>query len=581
MALNDSLRFERQNTAADSDTPVTAARSRNWRERLGFATEDSSFPVALALGLALAALPAFQALPTDMDRVSPLILLPAVCLAVRRSEQPAGKGAGLDGGLLAIVGLLSMIAVALSRQPAANLVLTCAWFWVAAGGATASRLAHNAAAVRLVMAGIAAGCALGIVWARSQPIGDDLAFPLYSHARVFGLHMLVGAAATLALLINAPARRALRVTLFLTATVVWSGLLWSGGRGPLVGLAAGIGIWWWYARPDVRRGLMIWPPALLVVGLAGSYCLGTPAANLGWHRAISSTVNVSDVQGLSSERNLIWGQTLREIGSWPWLGQGADAYRFFQPLPVGDQPHNVILQWVLSFGVIGALALVVLMARRVARGLRNSDTAGGEAGWRQAAAAASLAAAMSGLFDGVFYHAVCFIPVAVLAGIAGYAPGVNPPIEASRLPQVRRLFGRTALIASAAVLVVHSWLVFHLLSPRPPTSDSAVARVLHAFPSSTHGFWQWTYAWKPSMPMEVQLDWLNWAQRHSPKPAIFYFQEAQCHLEKRDIVAAEKSLVQAVATSSGRAKSRYIELLDLTRKSGTKPAQPASSPLPQ
>ena len=160
------------------------------RRLLGFESADPLFAPALALALALALLPAVQVLHTDTDRTAALILLPAVWLAFRRPAPSAARPESVDGWLLAFAGVLALLSALLSLQPAANLVLTCAWVWVAAGGATAARLARSPAAPRLVLAGIAAGCVLG---ARSQLLSPGFG----SVGAIFGQEGVIGAAVCL------------------------------------------------------------------------------------------------------------------------------------------------------------------------------------------------------------------------------------------------------------------------------------------------------------------------------------------------------------------------------------------------
>ena len=532
--------------------------------RLGFNADDSTFLGAAALALPLAVLPLLQALPSDMDRTAPLAFCPAAWLLLRRSSPSAGKAERMDLWLLVAAGIIATATAIFSRQFAANLVLTCTWIWTAAIGVSSRRLAQSAPAIRLVLAGVAAGGCAGLLWTRLQPIAEGVAFPLYGHARIFGLHMLLSAAAGLALLVSTRTNRTATCIAFAMGAVLWSGLFWSGSRGPLAGIAAASVIWFWFGSAGERRRLAAWVPVLVLTGILGSHLLGTQAHYLGWKRVISSTVNTSSIQGFSSDRTSIWSQALGEISRSPWFGQGADSYRFIQPLPVGDQPHNFILQWVLAFGAPAALALVVLLGRRIFRGLRGSPESHEHIAWQRAAAACLLAATVGGLFDGVFYHAVAFIPVALLAGLAGCSPAIAET-SAVRLILIWRRAGQVTCIAAALVIGVHAWLFFNLLAP-PPSPRAPAAHVLHAFPSATYGFWRWIDAWTPSVPVQERLAWLHWAQRHSPHPAIFYYQEAQCNMEKRDLTAAKNALERAIATSTGSDRSHYAELLRLTEE---------------
>ena len=405
----------------------------------------------------------------------------------------------------------------------------------------------------------------GLLWTRMLPIDEGVAFPLYGHARIFGLHMLLSAAAVLTLLVSAPTTHTIKCFTFVAGVVLWSGLFWSGSRAPLAGLAAATIIWFWFGTVGEKRRLAIWVPVLGLAGILGSQLLGTQTRSLGWTRIVASTVHTNGIQGFSSERNLIWSQTLGEISHSPWIGQGADAYRFIQPLPVGDQPHNFILQWVLAFGIPAALALIILLGRRTLRGLRGTSGLQEHTVWQRGAAACLVAAIVGGLFDGVFYHAVAFIPVAFLAGLAGATASEAKTNRVAR-GGLWRCTGQMTCIIASAIVGLHAWLFFNLLAPPPSSSRAIAAQVLHAFPSATYGFWRWIDAWATSVPVQERLAWLKWAQNHAPQPAIFYYQEAQCNLVKRDLVAAKNALDRAVITSSGNDRKHYAELLGLTEE---------------
>lgn len=532
--------------------------------RLPFASPagDLSSVGTLSLAAALAVLPALQALPSDMDRTAALAFAPAIFLA-SRLRQSASKAEAVDGWLLALAGALAVATLALNPQPAANLALTCAWIMTAFAAAAATGLARSPATMRLVLSGIAAGCVIGLIWARLGEFGKGPGFPLYGHARIFGLHMLAGAVATLALLARPFASKVATAATFSAAAAIWSGLLWSGGRGPLAGLATGIVLWLWFGTASERRRLALWCPLLLAAALLGSHLLGAQAGNLGWQRAVSSTINATDARTLSSERDLIWGQALREIDGHLWIGRGADAYRFLRPVPVGDQPHNVVLQWTLAFGAPAALALSLVLARRILRGLRTKESAPDAAALLRGTAAGAAAATVAGFFDGMFYHAVCFLPAAMLAAMAG-ATTVAGAATRTRLVRPRNILAAVIVGASGAVVALHAWLFFNLLAPPPASPQTPSARALRLFPSATYGVWRWIDAWTPSISFEERMEWLKWAQARSPRPSVFYYQEAQGHLERRDLVSASAALEQAAETSTGDERKRYRELIEMT-----------------
>jgi hypothetical protein len=524
--------------------------------------ETARLKTAWALAVAATALPFLSYFPIDYDRIAPaVLLLPALWLG-RRSwcvplENPPGQNA--DRMLISFAALVALVATLHSVHLASSVVSYVSWIWVFAGVLLARQLATSERMIRVVLAGIsvgaAAGClALWIHWVEGTPMN---AVPHYQHIRLFGLHMLVGTVAALAWICVTAPRSPERMLAYATGVISCGGMLWSGGRTPLVGAVAGLGIWFWYA-PKSERGVLIRSvPVVFLGGAVLSFWRWSPEPYLGWLGAFARTTAATSVDELSSTRLSFWSVTGHGILQAPWLGHGADSYRFILPRQDGNQPHNWILQFLYDFGSLGAVPLGLWLLRQAHRGLagRGSDKEAETVRARRVAAGALTACLAAGLLDGVFYHAVILLPAAMLAGMAG-ATSTGIAIRKLRWPAVA---GGSLAVASAMVLGLHSYLFAALwLPPAPSGPDAPAPRLLRAFPSTTVTIERWLNAWRRTHP-ECVLDWTHWALAHSDNPAPLHVYAALLYSERGDLASAAREVDEAMG------KERHRDLPKLQR----------------
>jgi hypothetical protein len=283
----------------------------------------------------------------------------------------------------------------------------------------------------------------------------------------------------------------------------------------------------------------------------------SPDPSLGWWGAFARTTAATSVDELSSTRLSFWSVTWHEILQAPWLGHGADSYRFILPKQDGNQPHNWILQFLLDFGFLGAVPLGLWLVRQAHRGLagRHAQDELEIVRSRRAAAGALVACVAAGLLDGVFYHAVILLPAALLVGIAGATP-TGKVMDASRWPL---LLGGSLTAVSAVVLGLHSYLFAALWLPPAPTGPDAPApRLLRAFPSTTVTIERWLNAWRRTHP-EIVMDWTHWALAHSDNQATLHVYAALLYTERGDLTSAAREMDEAMG------KERHRDLPKLRR----------------
>jgi O-antigen ligase len=509
---------------------------------------------AWAVSAALIALPFLLLLPIDYDRIAPLALVPAILLGWRcwlkvRSDR-------IDTVLLTLTITAALLSTGLGPHPAPSTVSLASWAWILAAAGVVRGCATAGRASRTILFGIAAGASLGClaVWLTWSLRSSSGVFPFYGHSRIFGLHMMVGVTSSLALLLGSAQTRAERLVTTTMAAVTFGGLFWSGGRAPIAGVATGLVILLWRGPSRDRMAILRWASIAGIAGLGLSLLQWTPEKHMGWWTAVERTAAATSLNELSSTRLDFWKITWQAIFDRPWLGQGADAYRFLTPKLDGVQPHNWILQLLLDFGLVGGTAAGAWLLRQIAIGLSTQPRQSSADNLQLGAAAALAACTVTGLLDGVFYHAVILVPTALLAGLAGgqRQPDLQDKALATTVasPTARVKVGLSAVLAAAAlVLGLHSYLVFQLRYATPPRTPNVLsARVLKRFPSTTIGLDRWLERWKQQDDLTA-LEWARWAQPRSAGPAPLYVFAAVICADHDDFAAADHEMEMALKTA--------------------------------
>jgi hypothetical protein len=324
--------------------------------------------------------------------------------------------------------------------------------------------------------------------------------------------------------------------------------------------------WFWKSAADHRRRLLVWVPALVITSIACAWLLKAPYSGMGSFSAITRTVEASGIEQISSERSRFWAETWHYAIETPWFGHGADGYRFIAPNQNGSQPHNMLLQWFVEYGLFGLIPLSLLLLR----GIRGLFSPPGSC-FQHWSAAALTGAAAYGLLDGVFYHACAFIPVAVIAGFAlGTAPSGEALISTDRIRHALR----PLLVGGLILMLIHGWLGFMLLRVRNVSPDDPPARLLRAFPSTTAGLQNWIERWRQTQP-ELAMEWIHWAQDVSTESASFHLYAAQLYIWQKNYKSAETELLHCLA------KVHYLERPDVQIAIDTVRALDAGQPIPQ
>ena len=198
---------------------------------------------------------------------------------------------------------------------------------------------------------------------------------------------------------------------FIFSTTGMSIALWSGNRGVLVALTAGL-----FAaiivKPELRTiRFSMWLIGVITAGVLVSVIAYKPNELFGLERIWSSFFReVNTINSVSSGRIIMWEKTAEAIADHPYFGHGENQFQLAAG-PTGGgykQPHNAILQYGYQWGILGGALFFAMVGGLVRRIIRYKN-------WGQEISSSSIIIIVStliyALYDGALYSPY---PVAML-----------------------------------------------------------------------------------------------------------------------------------------------------------------------
>lgn len=205
-------------------------------------------------------------------------------------------------------------------------------------------------------------------------------------------------------------RRDTWVFAFAAAVCGFALALWTGARGPVFAVAAAVVIGM-IVSPATRQ-IKAWGGALAAAGTAllAVAWLPAPASNMGVGRTIAATTRSADV---GTGRLAMWKGVIQAIEHQPLFGYGAGQMSAVAPFYDMMQPHNLVLQILLDWGISGLLCCTVLSLWFVSRAIPAVRSNEAQLLAPLLAMAALFALSM---IDAALYHV---LPVSIFAACAG------------------------------------------------------------------------------------------------------------------------------------------------------------------
>ena len=246
------------------------------------------------------------------------------------------------------------------------------------------------------------------------------------NVRSLGFPVIVGACSAIALAVFETNWLRL-IGLVLAASCIIALGAWSGSRGAFFALISS-GFIAAFLSPIFRakKSIAIYFISI-ILGLFISTLHEVPHSSFGISRFTSSTSNTT-IDTYSSGRISVWEGTISAIEYRPFFGYGEGQFPKVVKLPFGkfNQPHNLILQLVFHWGLVGCfcfLFLVVPLSLKLVWQFRTFP--------REVAPSFMI---VFGLLVFSLYDAALFYPYPIM--MAAAALGLASAAEASRSPSL-------------------------------------------------------------------------------------------------------------------------------------------------
>ncbi|WP_321392938.1 O-antigen ligase family protein [Emcibacter sp.] len=219
-----------------------------------------------------------------------------------------------------------------------------------------------------------------------------------------------------------------RIFFLVALTLLWLLLCWTGARGSILSSLIATGICLFVMRKhSLTRQLLVIFLLTMISGALISLALPIPDGNYGLIRFATSISEYQDFNKLSSNRVSIWLEALEKWCSSPWVGAGAGQtiYIIESANKTFVQPHNVVVQALLAWGIIGGSGFIGIITgilwnayRHATERMRHNPAAIAGLGMM-------LTIAANAMIDGTLYHPVPFFLFLMGSGLA-----LTPPAKA-------------------------------------------------------------------------------------------------------------------------------------------------------
>lgn len=262
--------------------------------------------------------------------------------------------------------------------------------------------------------------------------------PLFGHIRHFGYYALAGLIFSAYPLLGYDKRVTWPTRLLVLGllSIAWGFIFWTGGRAAIGSGFIALVLLIWFAERKERLWTAMVATAAIGIGLWFSTLFWVEGDWMGVLSTVERTTSHDTANAVSSGRLALWQFSLDHLTGMRWLiGLGPDAYVHLPDRPFGVQPHGMIPQFLLEWGLLGTLPFLALLLLASWRGLMNMriEQDALRKALRAVALAFIVAASTHSLVDGLYYHAqplfflfICFAVVLTPTTQAN-TPSAFPP----------------------------------------------------------------------------------------------------------------------------------------------------------
>ena len=163
---------------------------------------------------------------------------------------------------------------------------------------------------------------------------------------------------------------------FCILTVIYAYLVWSGGRGPFLGILCTFLVLLSLGQLPNWRRLMLVSSLAFVLGTTISIPFTPPDTSFGAFRFLVRSTTIEDANAFSSGRAELWERSAGIIQQHPLFGIGPDQFRetLGGSPTIFFHPHNGLLQAVLEWGLPGGILFWGMLVAMIVAGYRRLKT---------------------------------------------------------------------------------------------------------------------------------------------------------------------------------------------------------------
>jgi O-antigen ligase len=389
-----------------------------------------------------------QGLPGDLRhqvviRTLELVFIALVVFLPQEADETGLAVPGTGGWLFLVWWVMGVVSVVFSLYPALSAARQAEWMThILFGFILWHYLRRNRTAEVYLLWAIPLGFLLvglfevGYWFHLDNPQSHDWCngTPFFVHIRHFGFYAMTGLIFCCTPFIAGSDRfgRSRHVATVLGMTLCWAFLVWTGGRAAIGSAVVALaGILMLLPRRD-RVSFAVIGIASATVGAWVATFFEVQSFCTGVQSMADRTFGPSFLTG----RMEIWRSALAPMKGFRWLvGLGPDTYAFMPEKGWVNHPHSILVQFIVDWGVIGAVSMLVLLGLMFwtgyARLTANVDV--NRRTLRVVAMATIGAYLVHSLVDGLFYHpqpllflSIMFAIVLLPSGSEAREPYVHP-----------------------------------------------------------------------------------------------------------------------------------------------------------
>ena len=242
--------------------------------------------------------------------------------------------------------------------------------------------------------------------------------PAYTNVRPYNHAVEAGLAAGIGLYFLAEHRKAQHQAILTLGTVLlWILLFWGGARGGFLALLAAF-ILMAVVIPQFFTRMWNFFLSTMALGASLSLLLPVPNDSFGLLGILKRSVARETLNQASSGRIEIWLDAVDIFFERPLFGHGLIQYRSLTDNLTPSTPHhvhNILLESLISFGLIGTVAIIYLIGKILIRSAFQLRTPQSDADIPMFFVATTLLA--HGFISGTYFHMQSMITVAIALGL--------------------------------------------------------------------------------------------------------------------------------------------------------------------